>query len=768
MKKSLFALLFAFLILNISLAIAEPLEKQTAFSSDWQKSLALAENARDQGNYVLATKQFEAILMQATKDSDQLAQTMATAALGYNYYLARQSNKAQPLLEKAANLAKPLNAPALSALIDDYLGMLSLSQELPDKAANHFASALKNAQLAQNTDLIAGIRINQAKLETNNTQRLSLLKTASTEVLAIKDPVSKIKSLLSIAEQLLEISSAKLNTIQQQTLLKDSYQILNNAYQLADSNKQIRLRSQAEGYLGRLYATQKANQDALVWLEKALFDAQQVNATDLLMQWELQNGKLLTIKGELDAALQAYQRAAKHLVDIRYSLPTTFQDGHSSIKEIVDPIYRGMADILLLQASKASSNQTKQTLLKAAIDAMETIKQTELEDFFRDRCLIDDAVVINLKDALLPDVAVIYPIMLPNRLELLLRVGDSTEFEQKSVTVSSAEVINKATEIAERLHEGKGNYRPSALKLYDWLLKPYDESLKAKKITTIIYLPDGLLRQVPFAALMNGKKFVVEDYAVVTLPGLKLKKPVLNDRRANALIAALSKPDGASIDELMQSTLNTVEDERSITGIGQLPNNLAPKSAEVRASLVKELSLPNIINEVADLQKNMVNTTLLNKSFTYQGLKESVGSGNYSVIHIASHGYFGKSADDSFVMTYDRTLKLHDFQNLLNNENIKKTPIDLLTLSACQTANGDDHALLGFSGIAIKTNVLSAVGSLWSVDDAATATFMKNFYTSLNKLPKAQALQQAQLMLLKDNNLKHPYYWSPFVFVGNW
>jgi CHAT domain-containing protein len=164
----------------------------------------------------------------------------------------------------------------------------------------------------------------------------------------------------------------------------------------------------------------------------------------------------------------------------------------------------------------------------------------------------------------------------------------------------------------------------------------------------------------------------------------------------------------------------------------------------------------------------MDNTTLLNQSFTYGGFNDSVGTGDYSIIHVASHGYFGKSADDSFVMTYDRNLKLRDFQTILNNKNIKKNPISLLTLSACQTAEGDDRALLGFSGIAIKTNAMSAIGTLWSVNDAATASFMRNFYSNLNTLPKAQALRQAQLALLRSNDLKHPYYWSPFVLVGNW
>ncbi len=773
MEKLLPVVILAFLTLSPSLVVATPFEKLTTSdepSADFKAKLILGENYRDQGNYVLAATQFETVLAHAEKKGDKLTQAMATAALGYNHYLARDNVKAQALLERGDVLTKSLNSPHLSALIEDYLGMLYLTLQQPEKATVNFAHALKNAQLTQNNDLIVGIRVNQAELELNALKRLSLLENISTEVLKLNNTPIKIKLLLAIGEQLLAMTSADLEEAQRQTLLKDTYQVLNNAYQLAETNAQVRLRSQAEGYLARLYAAQNRHQDALRWLDKAIFDAQQVTATDLLMQWEMQSGKLLHASGDMNAALQAYQHAVKHLEDIRYSLPMTLHNGHSSIKEFIDPIYRGLANSLLLQATKSSSNEEKQRLLKQAIDAMEAIKQAELDDFFNDRCLIDEDATINLKDALLPKIGIIYPIILPDRVELLFRAGDSVEFEQKSVAVSSIDVISTATEMAQYLRDGEGNYRPASRRLYNWLLKAYDDTLKAKGITTVVYVPDGSLRQVPFAALLNGKKFAIEDYAIVTLPGLKLKKPVINNKKPHALIAALSKPDGASIDELLQSSLNSVAGERGIIEMTELPEITVGSTPTklTRALLVEKLSLPNISNEVSDLQKDMSNTTLLNQSFTYGGFKESIGTGDYSIVHVASHGYFGKNASDSFVMTYDRNLKLRDFQAILNNKNIKKNPINLLTLSACQTADGDDHALLGFSGMAIKTNAMSAIGTLWSVNDAATSSFMKNFYANLDTLPKGLALRQAQLALLKNNELRHPYYWSPFILVGNW
>jgi CHAT domain-containing protein len=773
MEKLLSLAMLTFITLSPAQLLASPSEKlnanDTESSVDFTNKLALAEIHRNQGNYALAATEFESVMAQAEKNGDRQTLAMVEAALGYNYYLARDTVKAQALLERANVLAKSLNSPALSALIDDYLGMLYRSLQHPEKASASFTAALKNALLTTNKALVIGIRINQAGLDANAETRLNSLENISTEVLALKDDVIKIKLLLTVGEQLLAMPPADSKDAQQRQV-KDTYQVLNSAYQLADTQHKVRLRSQAEGYLGRLYAAQQRNQDALVWLDKAIFDAQQVNATDLLMQWELQSGQLFHANGDSNAALLAYQHAVKHLKDIRYGVPGTLHNGHSSIKEIIDPVYRGLADILLLQARQASSNDVKQGLLKQAIDAMETIKKTELEDYFNDRCLVDDDTSINLKDVLLPGIGIIYPVILPDRVELLFRAGDSAQFEQQSVPVPATEVVDTAMQMTQFLRDGEGNYRPASRKLYGWLLKAYDKRLRGKGLTTVIYVPDGPLRQVPFSALLNDKKFVLEDYSVVTLPGLTLKKKgVEQAKQARVLIAALSKPDGASIDELMQSSIDGAMGERGIVDSAEAnatSENIHPKVT--REQLVEKLSLPSINDEVSELQKNRVNTTLLNQSFTYGGIKQSVSSDDYSIIHIASHGYFGKNADESFVMTYDRNLKLGDFQSMLSTDKVKKAPIDLITLSACQTAAGDDRALLGFSGMAIKTNALSAIGTLWSVNDEATATLMKAFYADLNRFPKAQALRQAQLTLLGDKELKHPHYWSPFIMVGHW
>ncbi|MCX7099546.1 MAG: CHAT domain-containing protein [Methylococcales bacterium] len=769
MEKFLPVLTLAFLTLSMSPAMATPPGlpngNHSSQVSGLARQLALGEAYRDSGSYELAATEFKGVLAEATAKGDALTQAMAAAALGYNYYLDSKNVKAEDSLGQALRLAAPLKSPGLSALIEDYLGMLYLSMQMPEKAAAKFDNALKNAQIAKNKELIADIHVNQLGLELDANERLKQLENSRIEVLGLNDGPFKINLMLNLGEQLLALDPEDLEGAQIQQQLNSTYQTLNNAYLLADSTGQVRLRSQAEGNLAKLYVQQKRNKDALLWLDKAIADAQQTNATDLSLQWETQSASLLHAENNHDGSLKAYQRAAKHLADIRYGLPVTLHNGTSSIKGIIEPVYRGMADVLLSQADKETSNEAKQGLLKAAVEAMETIKKTELEDYFKDRCIVDEDVSSHLMDEQLPGVGIIYPIILPDRLVVVLRAGEDSHLVQKSVPVPADEVVDTTSSMALLLRHGE-NYRKASHKLYDWLFRAYDDDLKARGISNLIYVPDGILRQVPFSALLNGNRFVVEDYTLVTLPGLTLKKTAPNaDQKPRALIAALSKPDGASVTELMQGF------DFGNSGRGLIDSN-GSSSSKVsdmgRSELVERLSLPGVDDEVLSLQKNIDNTTLKNKAFTYDEFKGQVKSGEYSNIHIASHGYFGKSAEDSFVMTYDRNLKLVDFQALLGSDAIKKKPIDLLTLSACETAEGDDRALLGFSGIAVKTNARSAVGTLWSVDDTATAKFMEAFYGNLAKFPKAQALRQAQLALLRDPKLKHPHYWSPFILVGNW
>jgi CHAT domain-containing protein len=161
--------------------------------------------------------------------------------------------------------------------------------------------------------------------------------------------------------------------------------------------------------------------------------------------------------------------------------------------------------------------------------------------------------------------------------------------------------------------------------------------------------------------------------------------------------------------------------------------------------------------------------SLLNSEFTEANLQQQINSGAFSVVHIATHGKFSSDPEETFILAFDQLIKSNDLNSLLrmNNQSSSRI-IELLVLSACETAKGDNRATLGLAGIAVRAGARSTVSTLWQVSDRSTAELMVQFYKELTnpKVTKAEALHQAQLALFKQ--YKAPYYWAPYVLVGNW
>jgi len=181
--------------------------------------------------------------------------------------------------------------------------------------------------------------------------------------------------------------------------------------------------------------------------------------------------------------------------------------------------------------------------------------------------------------------------------------------------------------------------------------------------------------------------------------------------------------------------------------------------------------LQYVSGEMSSLKKLYGGSELMNKQFVKTNIdKEFVGE-NYSIVHIASHGHFDSDVKKTFVLTFDGKLTLDDLEQLLRPSQLRDKPVELLTLSACQTAAGDDRAALGLAGIAIKAGARSAFATLWFVNDQSSSTLVSDFYTQLHNHPdisKAKALQTAQLKLLTDPRYAHPCYWAPYLIIGNW
>jgi CHAT domain-containing protein len=559
--------------------------------------------------------------------------------------------------------------------------------------------------------------------------------------------------------------------------LRVAFDALDEARSLAETVGDERPIAEAYDGLSDLYEKQQRNDEALQLAETGVLHAQRINGHDLLMRLEWRLGRLFEAQGRNDLALAALQRAVRHIEAIRADIPVRYQDGRSSFRETLEPIYLALADLLLRQ-SRVGTGDARPALLRQARNTVELIKQTELEDYFRDRCTVDSAppAVAAGPSA---STAIYYPIVLPDRLELL--VESDHGFEQRTVNVTAAQLHKTIADFIAALRSA-GPYRADAERLYGWLIAPIDDLLKQRHVDTLVAVPDGALRLVPLAALHDGSHFLAERLTITTVPGLSLStgnRPSTTAPRI--LLAGLSEP-GPVVAKLPESVVNQMPETaagplarfapppglRSLTEAAQSVATPFPEPAgEHEQKLRTALALPGVKKEIHQLEGLVPGNVLLDQSFTLGAFKQQLADHDFSIVHIASHGLFGASMDDTFIMTYDELLTLNGLQALMTQ---RRKPVDLITLSACQTAEGDDRAPLGFAGVAIKAHAKSALGTLWPVSDEVTQTMMASFYGNLahGDESKAGALRAAQRTLIAGGEFDHPFYWAPFILVGDW
>ncbi|NJO59758.1 MAG: CHAT domain-containing protein [Richelia sp. RM2_1_2] len=341
-----------------------------------------------------------------------------------------------------------------------------------------------------------------------------------------------------------------------------------------------------------------------------------------------------------------------------------------------------------------------------------------------------------------------------NRLDLVLVTANGEPIRKTINTANQEEMYSVVDKFYDTVLEPNNNsYLAPAQKLYQWMVAPLEEELKAKGINNLLFITDERLRSIPLAALHDGKQFLVEKYSVGFTPSLSLTNTEYKDVRKSQVLAM-----GAS----------EFQDDNP---------------------------LPAVPQEVSTIAQDIwQGTYLLNKDFTLENLKSL--KNQFGIIHLATHGQFnGGPPEDSFIRLWNNKLNLNEFGDLKFSE----PTVELLVLSACETAMGNDQAELGFGGLAVRTGAKTALASLWQVDDSATLGLMTEFYQQLRKAPiKSEALRQAQIAMLKGeirvengqlrtstrgvslppqvvqslskrkiNTLTHPYYWSAFTMIGN-
>ncbi|WGS86514.1 CHAT domain-containing protein [Methylomonas sp. UP202] len=740
------------LALGVAVGNAASAEMPVPVSAAEIRSVVLrGEQLRDNGELQAAQQQFDAALQAVVDVKGDIGLLAAVeAAAGYNLFLLNSKEAAEPLL-KAAYRNTETGPDYLRGLVGLYLSELALAGGDRQQALQYADQAEAALRSQGDSPLRMSVALSRTAAGEDKSGRVAALLELAARIEGLPNDFPAAKVRLKTAEALL----AEAAPSDGQGWVGAAYAALDKV--LAGANPPPRMRVEALLGMARLYRQQNRDREALALTEQALALAGDRRYLELLAELEALQGDLLLRLGQQVPALRAYEQAVNDLLAIRGDLPINLPDGRSAIDTVIDPLHRGYVDLLLRQAGTGDSEQQA---LNKAMSSMEAIKEADLQDFFLGRCSISVQTRDDWRELAFPETVIVYPILLTDRLELLMKHGPLVV--RRSVPVSAERVREQAQILTQRLHAGK-DYRAAAKQLYQWLFEPIANDVAAAGAKLLLYVPDRNLRAVPYSVLQDGGRFLVEQYAIVTLPGLTFQnwdKQVAKRKNLRALVAGLSRPDGAAIDTLPDNVVERL--------IGNKPADVAQKAMD-RSRLVEELSLPNIEREIDSVAKRQNSTMLLNNQFTASALKRDIETGDYAKVHIASHGYFGKNAKESFVMAYDQNLTLLDFEGSLGGDRLKSEPIDLLTLSACETAEGDDRMLLGFSGLAVKSNVLSAVGSLWSINDQAATEFMHLFYDGLgNSLNKAEAMRQAQIAMIKSKRFKHPFFWSPFILIGGW
>lgn len=485
-----------------------------------------------------------------------------------------------------------------------------------------------------------------------------------------------------------------------------------------------RAQAYALGNLGNLYELDEQWSEARKLTEQALFIAQANNASEISYQWQWQLGRIMDAQKQTDQATSAYQGAFQTLEYLRKDLVATNPEAQFSFRESVEPVYRELVDLLLRGDNPSQEN------LKQARAVMESLQLTELDNFFRSACL--DGQIISIEDIDQQSAAVVYPILLKDRIELITSLPQQEGLKHQTIPIPQSEVEETIKLFREEIEKPYTFIESKELGqvVYNWLIQPLQAELEESQADTLVFVLDGALRNLPLAALYDGEKYLIEEYALALAPGMQLiNTEPLQGRELQVIAAGISEQ----------------------------------RPPYPRIQFVEQ--------ELDKISRLVTSEVLLNRDFTSTALREQIQSLPYPIVHLATHGKFSSEAEKTFLLAWDKEINVTQLNELLrSSEQVRPEPIELLVLSACETAAGDDRAALGLAGVSVQAGARSTLASLWSLDDQSTASIIGEFYEHLVQADtsKAKALQKAQVAMISDPDFRHPAYWSAFVLVGNW
>ncbi|NJN62337.1 MAG: CHAT domain-containing protein [Coleofasciculaceae cyanobacterium RL_1_1] len=563
-------------------------------------------------------------------------------------------------------------------------------------------------------------------------------------------------------------------------------------------------------------------------MNQELERAEHLEAQDLTVQLLWQAGRLAIAAQQPMMAREYYAQAIAALDQLRIDLGSLETDWRYDFRDAIAPLYQDYLALLLpLPDATVLADQaipTDRDDLTQAITTLQRLQLAELDDFFGEACAIPQTFQVEQLDdsqwqGKYRHTSLLATVVLPDRTETIIAFPQispdpegtiARQWLRFSNASRQSEVEFDLTQWLEALQGEQISQKTLDRRtqgIYDRYfgaaIAAMEQATSAQAIDTILFLPDSGFRNVPLGALRSdGGSYLLERYEIAVIPSFDLIATDLDQRsRLRTLAVGRSKfEDGLAISN------------RAIASLG---NAQGPQNS---GGLIFT-DLGNVVSEILGIVDLLPQSSyLLDEDFLSDRLAETIASRRYDVAHIATHGSFGALAAQTFIVAQDGPIPFDRLGQLLrSNDPTRATDLDLVIFSACQTAEGSDRAVLGMAGMGLRAGVRSTIGSLWNVDDLSTSLIMQMFYQyRRDGLGKAAALAAAQrdaisgkldaiarqirdyeqegyetreahqrattesrggavsvtsatnTEVTSQRSFTSPYFWSPFVLVGDW
>jgi CHAT domain-containing protein len=695
------------------------------------QSLALTYLARAYaalGHDDRAVQSLRTALQVAEEAGEPTQQARILGELGTLAIAMGNVTEAERFVSDALTLARTLGQAELTATLLHTRGNLCMARQQPQEALDVYR---QSAAVAPQQGMRARALAHAARAATYTAQphiATTLLDDALTHLRQAESSHETAYDLLFIGRVYHQLAATA------PALVLRAAAVFQEAAALARALQDPRALSYAWGYLGRLYEEERRYPEALDLTRRAVLAAQQVHVPEALALWQWQTGRVLRALGDSPAALEAYERALITVQSIRPALLRGAGHAPTDFRTSWSPLYFELADLFLRRAAALETPAQEATYpqyewyLHQARNTIEQFKTAELRDYFGDECVAGVQPRSTALERVSPNTLIVYPILLPDRTDVLVSLP--TGIKRVEVPVTGPDLEQRVRIFRNALHDRDPlRYLHHAQTLYTWLIRPFEAEMAAGRIQTIVFVPDGALRLLPLAALHDGQQFLVEKYALALTPSLTLTNP------------------------------------RPLP-----PGKVQVLAAGVAGAVAGSPPLPRVAEELFRIQQLSHGTVLREQDFSPERLDTALRQGAFDIVHLAAHGHFAAEAAESFLLTAQGKLTMPRLAQIVGRLRFRDRPLELLTLSACETASGDDRAALGLAGVALQAGARSAVATLWLVHDEAAAVLMEAFYRSLYTpgVSRARALQQAQLTLLKDPTYADAFFWAPFLLLNNW